>query len=71
MPPMNISEQTPETQALIANDIHVLAGQLNDTIKRGAENGLKIEISCTSVIDIKGVATYYPVLSVKVLSELR
>lgn len=68
---MSTGIEVSEARALAANDIHVLAGQLNDAIKRGAECGLRVQVDCTSVIDVKGVATYYPVLSVKILSEVR
>ena len=39
---MNTQTQTAETQALTANDIHVLTEQLNDAIKRAAEQGLRV-----------------------------
>jgi hypothetical protein len=68
---MNTEAQEDEGQALNANDIHVLTEQLNEAIKRAAERGLRVEANCASIMDVKGVASYYPVVSVRLLSELR
>ena len=59
-----------ESQALLANDIRVLVEQLNGTIKRGAEQGLKIQIEASNTLDVKSIATSYPVLSVRVQAEV-
>jgi hypothetical protein len=68
---MNTQAQADERQALNANDVHVLTGQLNEAIKRAAEQGLRVEVSCGSIMDVKGAASCYPVVSVRLLSELR
>jgi hypothetical protein len=68
---MSTQEQVDERQALNANDVHVLTQQLNEAIKRAAEQGLRVEVSCASIMDVKGGASYYPAVSVRLLSELR
>lgn len=68
---MQTDEQIAESQALAANDIRVLVGQLNEAIKHGAGCGLTIVVDSANVIDVKGIATHYPALTVRVLSELR
>ena len=50
--------------------MNVLTGQLNDAIRRAAEQGLRVEVTSANIIDVKGVASYYPVVSVRLLSEL-
>jgi hypothetical protein len=67
---MNTQAHADERQVLTANDVHVLAGQLNEAIKRAAEQGLRVEVNCASIMDVKGVASCYPVVSVRLLSEL-
>jgi hypothetical protein len=67
---MLTAAETTEAKALAANDIRVIVGQLNNAIKRGAEHSLKIQIEVSSVIDIKGAATCYPILSARVLAEI-
>ena len=68
---MQTETDRAEFQALIANDIRVLASQLNDAAKRAAEQGLKVQIEVSAVLDVKGIATSYPVLSVRVQAEVR
>ena len=67
---MNAQEQADERQALTANDVHVLTEQLNEAIKRAAEQGLRVEVNCAGIMDVKGVASYYPAVSVRLFSEL-
>ena len=67
---MNTQAQADERKALIANDVHVLTEQLNEAIKRAAEQGLRVEVGCASIMDVTSVASYYPVVSVRLLSEL-
>ena len=67
---MNTQAQADERKALIANDVHVLTEQLNEAIKRAAEQGLRVEVGCAGIMDVTSVASYYPVVSVRLLPEL-
>lgn len=58
-----------EQLSLIANDIKVLVGQLNEALRHGAERGLKIEITISETLEIKPVI-YSQTLSVKLLREV-
>lgn len=68
---MQTEASTLEAQALIANDIRVLIGQLNVAIQRAAANKLAVQITTTGHIDVRGPATYYPVVSARILSEVQ
>jgi hypothetical protein len=59
-----------ERLALLANDIRVLVGQLNDAVKTGAEIGLISWLEVSTVLDVKGHATSYPSLSVRLQAEV-
>jgi len=65
------TETEQEQRALNANDIRVLVGQLNESVRKGAECGLKIQIEISGVLDVKGSATYYPVIAAQVAAEVR
>ncbi len=65
------TENETESQAMTANDLRVLVSQLNEAVKKAAEKGLRIEIQASSVIDVKGTATLYPLVSVRVLAEVQ
>lgn len=60
-------EQAP----LLANDIQVLVSELNAKAKQAAENGLRVELSVSGVLDVKGSARYYPQIAVRVSAEVR
>lgn len=59
-----------DSASLIANDIVVLVAQLNEAINKAAQKGLRVEIDCSNIVDVKGLATYYPVVSAKILAEI-
>lgn len=65
------AEAEQEQKALIANDIRVLVGQLNEAIKKGAERGLQIALDVSIILDVKGSASCYPVLAAQVAAEVR
>lgn len=62
--------ETSEQQALAANDIRVLVSQLNEAIQNGAAQGLRVEINVSGCVDVKGPATYYSIVSARILTEV-
>ena len=65
------TETEQEQAALLANDIKVLIGELNESIKRAAEKGLRVHVEVSSAMDFKASASLYPALSIGVLAEVQ
>ena len=52
---MTTETSKAENQALLANDVRVLVGQLNDAIRKASETGLRVELSNRDVLDLSSV----------------
>ena len=65
----NLVEATQEKQALLANDIKVLTGQLNEALRKSAAHGLRVEITVAGVLETNP-AIYFQELSVRMFSEV-
>jgi hypothetical protein len=63
---------TEEARALIANDLRVLAAQLNERLEAAARAGLQVEAESRLTIQRKEQQTFScPVISVRILAEVR
>jgi hypothetical protein len=61
-----------ERQAMIVNDCRVLCSQMNEAMRRAAEEGLEIEMRSGSCLSLEGpVIPPYPEISIRVLSEVQ
>jgi hypothetical protein len=67
---MSVEINKDEHRPLLVNDIRVLTSELNERIKEAARQGLKVELTVTSVLEIQPQAVLCPVLAVRVLAEV-
>jgi len=59
-----------ESRAMMANDIRVLVGQLNEAVRKAAGKGLRVEIVSREVVELPSVHKYAE-LQVRILAEVQ
>ena len=67
---MDTRENTDERRALLANDLRVLAAQLNERIEAAAMQGLRVEVEVSTALHVRERAFSCPTVAVRVLAEV-